>query len=73
MEGTIKFNSIQFNRAPPNGRKTYSFGPLQRANLNQWTIHLILTTAIKIHETRPCQREITGKYGVIIVIKHEQI
>jgi hypothetical protein len=47
-------------------------GLLERANLNHWTTHVCITTAIYIPETRLCQREITGKYAIKTVIKHAQ-
>jgi hypothetical protein len=40
--------------------------PLERANLNYWTMHFILTTA----ETRLCLREVTGRCAIKILTKH---
>jgi hypothetical protein len=36
-------------------------------------ICVILTTATKIPDTRLCSREITGKYAIIVVLKHAQM
>jgi hypothetical protein len=51
-------------------KTTILLDSLEKANLNHWTAHVGITTAIKIPETKICQREITGKYPIKIVIKH---
>jgi hypothetical protein len=45
-------------------------GPIERANVNQWTAPVKFTIAMKLSETRIIRREIRGKYEIKIVIKH---
>jgi hypothetical protein len=47
--------------------------PLEKANFDYWTTHFNITTAIQIPEVRLCQREITGKHAIKIVIKDAQV
>jgi hypothetical protein len=49
---------------PPSGERRATstlLGPLERANCNHWTTHLILTTAIKTSDIRLSQKETRRK------------
>jgi hypothetical protein len=48
-------------------------GPLQNANLNHWTSHASVTTAMQEPENKLCLRDVTQEYEIKIVIKHAQI
>jgi hypothetical protein len=47
-------------------------GPVERANLNHWTMYVRLSTTTYIPEITICQQEITQKFAVKILILHIQ-
>jgi hypothetical protein len=59
------------------GETATLLGPLERTNLNHWTVHVSITTAMLMPETGICGREITSTiyiaYYPVIFLRHSPV